>query len=73
MVWLVAGLTAALGRGVVVGTKAPAFMMNLLQTVRDYWVHILAPLGFVFGCCLDRKHDEKLTGFWNKSLLFKRN
>ncbi|XP_024592044.1 NADH dehydrogenase [ubiquinone] 1 beta subcomplex subunit 1 [Neophocaena asiaeorientalis asiaeorientalis] len=69
---LVAGLTAALGRGVVVVLEASAFMMNLLQIVRDHWVHILVPVGFVVGCYLDRKNDEKLIAFRNKSLLYKR-
>ena len=49
-----------------------AFMMNLLQVVRDHWIHVLVPVGFVFGYYLDRKNDEKLTAFWNKSLLYKR-
>nr|XP_058912894.1 NADH dehydrogenase [ubiquinone] 1 beta subcomplex subunit 1 isoform X1 [Kogia breviceps] len=49
-----------------------AFMMNLLQVVRDHWVHILVPVGFVVGCYLDRKNDEKLIAFRNKSLLYKR-
>ncbi|XP_019779750.2 NADH dehydrogenase [ubiquinone] 1 beta subcomplex subunit 1 [Lagenorhynchus albirostris] len=47
-------------------------MMNLLQIVRDHWVHILVPVGFVVGCYLDRKNDEKLIAFRNKSLLYKR-
>ncbi|XP_045372439.2 NADH dehydrogenase [ubiquinone] 1 beta subcomplex subunit 1 [Camelus bactrianus] len=47
-------------------------MMSLLQVVRDHWVHILVPMGFVFGWYLDKKNDEKLTAFWNESLLFKR-
>ncbi|KAB0339717.1 hypothetical protein FD754_023712 [Muntiacus muntjak] len=34
-------------------------MMNLLQVVRDHWVHVLVPMGFVFGYYLDRKKDEK--------------
>ena len=46
--------------------------MNLLQVVRDHWVHVLVPMGFVFGYYLDRKNDEKLTAFRNKSLLYKR-
>ncbi|CAK7311509.1 NADH dehydrogenase [ubiquinone] 1 beta subcomplex subunit 1 [Vulpes lagopus] len=29
-------------------------------------------MGFALGCYLDRKNDEKLTAFWNKSLLFRR-
>uniref|UniRef100_A0A9L0K0W7 NADH dehydrogenase [ubiquinone] 1 beta subcomplex subunit 1 n=2 Tax=Equus TaxID=9789 RepID=A0A9L0K0W7_EQUAS len=49
-----------------------ASMMNLIQLVRDHWVHILVPMGFVVGCYLDRKNDEKLTAFRNKSVLFKR-
>ncbi|TEA41875.1 hypothetical protein DBR06_SOUSAS9910017 [Sousa chinensis] len=68
----VAGLTAAVGRGLVVVPEASAFMMNLLQIVRDHWVHILVPVGFVVGCYLDRKNDEKLIAFRNKSLLYKR-
>ncbi|XP_043736988.1 NADH dehydrogenase [ubiquinone] 1 beta subcomplex subunit 1-like [Cervus elaphus] len=47
-------------------------MMNLLQVVSDHWVHVLVPMGFVFGYYLDRKNDEKLTAFQNKSLLYKR-
>ncbi|XP_036171677.1 NADH dehydrogenase [ubiquinone] 1 beta subcomplex subunit 1 [Myotis yumanensis] len=54
------------------GTEAAAFRMSLIQLVRDHWVHILVPMGFVIGCYLDRKSDEKLTAFRNKSLLFKR-
>ncbi|XP_032261704.1 NADH dehydrogenase [ubiquinone] 1 beta subcomplex subunit 1 [Halichoerus grypus] len=65
-------VVAALGRGVVFGTKAAALRMNVIQIVRDHWVHILVPMGFVLGCYLDRKNDEKLTAFRNKSLLFKR-
>uniref|UniRef100_A0A673T1E1 NADH dehydrogenase [ubiquinone] 1 beta subcomplex subunit 1 n=1 Tax=Suricata suricatta TaxID=37032 RepID=A0A673T1E1_SURSU len=47
-------------------------MMNVIQIVRDHWVHILVPVGVVFRCYLDKKNDEKLTAFWNRSLLFKR-
>uniref|UniRef100_A0A671ECG4 NADH dehydrogenase [ubiquinone] 1 beta subcomplex subunit 1 n=1 Tax=Rhinolophus ferrumequinum TaxID=59479 RepID=A0A671ECG4_RHIFE len=47
-------------------------IMNVIQIVRDHWVHILVPMGFVLGCYLDRRNDEKLTAFRNKSLLFKR-
>uniref|UniRef100_UPI001E1B6028 NADH dehydrogenase [ubiquinone] 1 beta subcomplex subunit 1 n=1 Tax=Jaculus jaculus TaxID=51337 RepID=UPI001E1B6028 len=46
--------------------------MSFLQLVRDYWVHTLVPIGFVFGCYLDKKSDEKLTTFRNKSMLFRR-
>lgn len=70
--WRVAALAAVLGRGVVVGSEAAAFMMNLLQVVRDHWIHVLVPVGFVFGYYLDRKNDEKLAAFRNKSLLYKR-
>ncbi|NP_001126594.1 NADH dehydrogenase [ubiquinone] 1 beta subcomplex subunit 1 [Pongo abelii] len=47
-------------------------MVNLLQIVRDHWVHVLVPMGFVIGCYLDKKSDEQLTAFRNKSMLFKR-
>lgn len=53
-------------------SSSPTFMMNVIQIVRDHWVHILVPMGFVLGCYLDRRNDEKLTAFRNKSLLFKR-
>jgi NADH dehydrogenase (ubiquinone) 1 beta subcomplex subunit 1 len=46
--------------------------MTLFQLLREHWVHILVPAGFVFGCYLDRKDDEKLTAFRNKSMLFQR-
>uniref|UniRef100_A0A8C0NLI9 NADH dehydrogenase [ubiquinone] 1 beta subcomplex subunit 1 n=1 Tax=Canis lupus familiaris TaxID=9615 RepID=A0A8C0NLI9_CANLF len=45
---------------------------NVIYIVCDHWMHTLLPMGFVIGCYLDRKNDEKLTAFWNKSLLFKR-
>ncbi|CAM5151854.1 unnamed protein product [Natator depressus] len=47
-------------------------MVNFVQAVREYWVHILCPMGFVIGCYLDRRNDEKLSAFRNKSMLFKR-
>ncbi|XP_027702688.1 NADH dehydrogenase [ubiquinone] 1 beta subcomplex subunit 1-like [Vombatus ursinus] len=47
-------------------------MVNLIQVMRDHWVHILVPMGFFIGYYLDMKSDEKLTAFWNKSMLFKR-
>ncbi|XP_043835859.1 NADH dehydrogenase [ubiquinone] 1 beta subcomplex subunit 1-like [Dromiciops gliroides] len=47
-------------------------MVNLIQAVYDHWVHILVPMGFVIGYNLDKRSDEKLTAFWNKSMLFKR-
>ncbi|EOA99905.1 NADH dehydrogenase [ubiquinone] 1 beta subcomplex subunit 1, partial [Anas platyrhynchos] len=49
-----------------------AAMVNFAQVVRDHWVHILVPLGFVVGCYLDRMNDEKLSTFRNKSLLYRR-
>ncbi|XP_052515951.1 NADH dehydrogenase [ubiquinone] 1 beta subcomplex subunit 1 [Budorcas taxicolor] len=60
------------GRRVVVCSEAAALMMNLLQVVRDHWIHVLVPVGFVFGYYLDKKNDEKLTAFRNKSLLYER-
>ncbi|KFQ41615.1 PREDICTED: NADH dehydrogenase [ubiquinone] 1 beta subcomplex subunit 1 [Nestor notabilis] len=47
-------------------------MVNFAQALRDHWVHILVPLGFVVGCYLDRMNDEKLSAFRNKSLLYRR-
>ncbi|XP_043850326.1 NADH dehydrogenase [ubiquinone] 1 beta subcomplex subunit 1-like [Dromiciops gliroides] len=47
-------------------------MVNLIQAVCDHWVHILVPMGFVVGHYLDKRSDENLTAFWNKSMLFKR-
>ncbi|XP_064515099.1 NADH dehydrogenase [ubiquinone] 1 beta subcomplex subunit 1 isoform X1 [Pseudopipra pipra] len=54
------------------GGASGAVMVNLPQVVRDHWVHIFVPLGFVIGCYLDRWNDEKLSAFRNKSLLYKR-
>ncbi|CAL9692692.1 unnamed protein product [Knipowitschia caucasica] len=48
-------------------------MVNLVVMARSYWMYSLVPLGFVVGMYLDRKQDEKLTAFRNKSLLFKRD
>ncbi|KAK7907650.1 hypothetical protein WMY93_016262 [Mugilogobius chulae] len=47
-------------------------MANLVALVRNHWMQILVPMGFVIGIYLDRKQDEKLTAFRNKSLLFSR-
>ncbi|XP_032134958.1 NADH dehydrogenase [ubiquinone] 1 beta subcomplex subunit 1-like [Sapajus apella] len=47
-------------------------MVNLLQIVQGHWVHVLVPVGFVLGCYFDRKNDEKLPAFQNKSVLYKR-
>ncbi|XP_045417893.1 NADH dehydrogenase [ubiquinone] 1 beta subcomplex subunit 1 isoform X1 [Lemur catta] len=69
---LVAELLAALGRRVVVDIGVAAIMVNFIQIVRDHWVHVLVPMGFVIGCYLDRKNDEKLTAFRNKSMLYRR-
>ncbi|XP_035579342.1 NADH dehydrogenase [ubiquinone] 1 beta subcomplex subunit 1-like [Zalophus californianus] len=46
--------------------------MNVIQIARDHRLHILMPVGFVLGRYLDRKNAEKLTAFWNRSVLFKR-
>ncbi|XP_028634582.1 NADH dehydrogenase [ubiquinone] 1 beta subcomplex subunit 1-like [Grammomys surdaster] len=46
--------------------------MNLFHLVREHWVHRFVPAGFLFGYYLDRKDDEKLTAFRNKSMLFQR-
>ncbi|CAO2597409.1 NADH dehydrogenase [ubiquinone] 1 beta subcomplex subunit 1 [Lemmus lemmus] len=46
--------------------------VNLLQLIGDSWVHILVPVGLLIKCCPDRKDDEQLTAFWNKSMLFQR-
>ncbi|KAM9355486.1 NADH dehydrogenase [ubiquinone] 1 beta subcomplex subunit 1 [Pholidichthys leucotaenia] len=47
-------------------------MVNLAAAVRQYWAHIFVPSGFVIGWYLDKKQDEKLTAFRNKSVLYKR-
>ncbi|XP_055484671.1 NADH dehydrogenase [ubiquinone] 1 beta subcomplex subunit 1-like [Psammomys obesus] len=47
-------------------------MMDLLQLVCDPWVHVFVPMGFVFGCYLDKRDDEKLTALRNESMLFQR-
>ncbi|XP_044767558.1 NADH dehydrogenase [ubiquinone] 1 beta subcomplex subunit 1-like [Neomonachus schauinslandi] len=43
-------------------------MMNIIRIIRDRWTHTLVPVGFVLGCYLARKNDEKLTAFWNKNM-----
>ncbi|XP_062965096.1 NADH dehydrogenase [ubiquinone] 1 beta subcomplex subunit 1-like [Cynocephalus volans] len=47
-------------------------MVKLLQIVHDHWVRVLVSMGIVLGCYLDRKSGEKLTAFWNNSMLYKR-
>uniref|UniRef100_A0A452T2F3 NADH dehydrogenase [ubiquinone] 1 beta subcomplex subunit 1 n=1 Tax=Ursus maritimus TaxID=29073 RepID=A0A452T2F3_URSMA len=47
-------------------------IINVIEIVCDHQLRILVPVGFVLGCYLDRKTDERLTTFWNKSILFKR-
>ncbi|XP_067848030.1 NADH dehydrogenase [ubiquinone] 1 beta subcomplex subunit 1-like [Heptranchias perlo] len=47
-------------------------MVNLVSIIREQWTNILVPLGFVLGCYFDRRNDEKLTAFRNKSILYKR-
>ncbi|NXN96982.1 NDUB1 dehydrogenase, partial [Rhinopomastus cyanomelas] len=47
-------------------------MVNFAQAVREYWVQLLVPLGFVIGCYWDRKLDGQMTAFRNKSKLYSR-
>ncbi|XP_018590818.1 NADH dehydrogenase [ubiquinone] 1 beta subcomplex subunit 1 [Scleropages formosus] len=47
-------------------------MVNVASVLRNHWVNVLVPLGFVIGVYLDRKNDEKLTAFRNKSKLYSR-
>ncbi|MEE6494353.1 hypothetical protein FKM82_017109 [Ascaphus truei] len=47
-------------------------MLKIVGLVREHWVNVLVPLGFVIGWYLDRKNDEKLTAFRNKSVLYQR-
>ncbi|KAE8586241.1 hypothetical protein XENTR_v10021604 [Xenopus tropicalis] len=47
-------------------------MVNLAGILRDHWVNVLIPVGFVIGWYLDRRNDEKLSTFRNKSMLYKR-
>ncbi|XP_068609758.1 NADH dehydrogenase [ubiquinone] 1 beta subcomplex subunit 1 [Brachionichthys hirsutus] len=47
-------------------------MVNVAALVRDNVMHILVPMGFVIGWYLDRRQDEGLTAFRNKSLLYSR-
>lgn len=47
-------------------------MVNFAAMVREHWVNVLVPLGFVIGVYLDRWNDQKLTTFRNKSALYSR-
>ncbi|XP_072543334.1 NADH dehydrogenase [ubiquinone] 1 beta subcomplex subunit 1 [Salminus brasiliensis] len=47
-------------------------MVNYAAFVREHWVNILVPLGFVVGLSLDRWNDQRLTAFRNKSALYGR-
>ncbi|KAM4690394.1 NADH dehydrogenase [ubiquinone] 1 beta subcomplex subunit 1 [Rhinophrynus dorsalis] len=47
-------------------------MVNFVGILREHWVNVLVPAGFVIGWYWDRKNDEKLTMFRNKSMLYKR-
>ncbi|XP_026173769.1 NADH dehydrogenase [ubiquinone] 1 beta subcomplex subunit 1 [Mastacembelus armatus] len=47
-------------------------MVNFVALAREHWVNILVPMGFVIGYYLDRKQDQKLTAFRNKSVLYSR-
>ncbi|XP_053232571.1 NADH dehydrogenase [ubiquinone] 1 beta subcomplex subunit 1 isoform X1 [Podarcis raffonei] len=66
--WLVEALRS------VLRLKAfrPVTMVNILHLVREHWALSLVPIGFVLGCYLDRKNDEKMALFRNKSKLFQR-
>uniref|UniRef100_UPI002020CD0F NADH dehydrogenase [ubiquinone] 1 beta subcomplex subunit 1-like n=1 Tax=Myodes glareolus TaxID=447135 RepID=UPI002020CD0F len=63
--------TVALGHG---SCSAPGCSSHdaLVQLVREHWVHVLVPVGFVCGCCLDRRDDVKLPAFRNKRVLLRR-
>ncbi|XP_032996817.1 NADH dehydrogenase [ubiquinone] 1 beta subcomplex subunit 1 isoform X1 [Lacerta agilis] len=57
----------------VLGWLRPSVtMVNILHLVRDHWAITLVPIGFVLGCYLDRRNDEKMALFRNKSKLFQR-
>ncbi|XP_048341181.1 NADH dehydrogenase [ubiquinone] 1 beta subcomplex subunit 1 [Sphaerodactylus townsendi] len=47
-------------------------MVNVLNFIREYWGYSLVPLGFVVGWYFDKREDEKLSAFRNKSKLFQR-
>ncbi|KAJ8009305.1 hypothetical protein DPEC_G00087510 [Dallia pectoralis] len=47
-------------------------MVNFATLVREHWVNILVPIGFVIGIYMDRAQDQKLTSFRNKSALYSR-
>ncbi|CAB1339892.1 unnamed protein product [Coregonus sp. 'balchen'] len=47
-------------------------MVNFAALMRDHWVNIFVPLGFVIGIYMDRAQDQKLTAFRNKSALYSR-
>lgn len=61
--------------GVFIASFSPCLvnMVNIVQFVKTYWVVTLVPLGFVAGCYFDRKNDENLSQFRNKSKLFQRS
>ncbi|XP_058024605.1 NADH dehydrogenase [ubiquinone] 1 beta subcomplex subunit 1 [Ahaetulla prasina] len=46
--------------------------MPIIQLVRDLWPLTLCPLGFLVGWYFDKKNDEKLAIFRNKSKLYQR-
>uniref|UniRef100_A0A7N5JG43 NADH dehydrogenase [ubiquinone] 1 beta subcomplex subunit 1 n=1 Tax=Ailuropoda melanoleuca TaxID=9646 RepID=A0A7N5JG43_AILME len=46
--------------------------MNIIHLVRDHWPLTLCPIGFLVGWYFDKKHDEKLAIFRNKSKLYQR-
>ncbi|XP_070609230.1 NADH dehydrogenase [ubiquinone] 1 beta subcomplex subunit 1 [Erythrolamprus reginae] len=46
--------------------------MNIIHLVRDHWPLTLCPIGFLVGWYFDRKNDEKLALFRNRSKLYQR-
>ncbi|XP_039202910.1 NADH dehydrogenase [ubiquinone] 1 beta subcomplex subunit 1 isoform X1 [Crotalus tigris] len=46
--------------------------MNVIHLVRDHWPLALCPLGFLVGWYFDKKNDEKMAIFRNKSKLYQR-
>uniref|UniRef100_A0A8D0C8Y0 NADH dehydrogenase [ubiquinone] 1 beta subcomplex subunit 1 n=1 Tax=Salvator merianae TaxID=96440 RepID=A0A8D0C8Y0_SALMN len=47
-------------------------MVHITKFVKNNWVLTLVPIGFLVGWYLDRRNDENLTAFRNKSKLFQR-
>ncbi|CAH2327648.1 NADH dehydrogenase [ubiquinone] 1 beta subcomplex subunit 1 [Pelobates cultripes] len=47
-------------------------MVNIIGIVREHWPAVLVPMGFVIGWYLDRRNNEKLSMFRNRSVLYRR-